>query len=848
MQERGARLQQQPMRLPSHDANGDTAPLYVFNTVGGQGFVVVAGDDCVDPVLGYTEKGSYDEDNMPENFRQWLQDMTDEMSLLVQLSPTTAAAAPSMTPSYHDAVAPLIRTQWNQGGASATGSIYNTLCPIVSGKHCITGCVATAAAQIMYYYRYPTFPTEPVPGYTVKGSSVDTSQPLPSITFQWDKMKSVYSNADAGTESEQAVSELMLYCGYAAHMDYGLSFSSASTTTVSAGMAAYFGYDPDTYRMVYRNYYTIAEWDSLIYSELAQGRPVLYSGSSLSSGHAFLCDGYDGQGLFHFNWGWGGHYDGYFRLGSTDPYRGNNKHDSGYVSDNYAVIGIQPYNSDKPANPNFDEWEEEIFEDTPAFVELYQTEDNNVGIVFSNKTDQPCSFGCGLGELLSDGTINLVDTTRAYLEDHTLEVGSGWIITFAIDDYELSTGTHILVPLCREKGQQEWKRCNPSTFSVEVSIDEAGQRSVIVHPIVSLHLDSFAKATSNQPGERQRFDVVVTNQGDNFYGRLYAMRSADDSWRYGNSVDLKILAGNTKRASFNSLRFDAPGTYHVRIMYYQLPSGFNTVELLDTTITIAESHLEVTDMALQGNQFTGSLKQVDATIFNEVGDYTLPLYLFASQTDVKGSVAYMSGTAIEEGQSEVVSFYFTPQQAGEWHLWVCTDLEGQNVIGQTTVNYEDPPTGEVHLKVKSSQVDIVDHQATLTLDILNDGETANYREIGTWLYEVADDGSRELLYSNPSADIEIQPQATYILQMTYDDLQYGHKYYLLTNFRTSYTGNYKYLSSHTFTVDDPSGIDELLISTPADDAYYTPSGLRLAGKPSVPGLYLHKGKKMIIHL
>ena len=153
MQERGARLQQQPMRLPSHDANGDTAPLYVFNTVGGQGFVVVAGDDCVDPVLGYTEKGSYDEDNMPENFRQWLQDMTDEMSLLVQLSPTTAAAAPSMTPSYHDAVAPLIRTQWNQGGASATGSIYNTLCPIVSGKHCITGCVATAAAQIMYYYR-----------------------------------------------------------------------------------------------------------------------------------------------------------------------------------------------------------------------------------------------------------------------------------------------------------------------------------------------------------------------------------------------------------------------------------------------------------------------------------------------------------------------------------------------------------------------------------------------------------------------------------------------------------------------------------------------------------------------
>ena len=317
--------------------------LYVFNTVGDHGFVVVSGDDRTESILGYTTQGSYDEATLPDNFRDWLEQMSAEIDAIARQSQPSLSRGAQVTPaprqvSVHPAVKPLIITEWNQGNSD---NVYNAHLPQISGKYPCTGCVATAGAQIMYYYRWPKAATKSVPGYSTS-SKADTSKDLPSITFRWDKMKTQYYHrevTDPLTDAEEAVADLMLYCGYAAEMQYGLNGSGASVIDLARGMSEYFDYNPNTWNYVERSNYSISDWDDLIYNELASGRPIIYSGSSFQGGHSFICDGYDGAGMYHFNWGWGGEYNGYFKLQATNPYGKSDISDIGYVMDNYCIIG-----------------------------------------------------------------------------------------------------------------------------------------------------------------------------------------------------------------------------------------------------------------------------------------------------------------------------------------------------------------------------------------------------------------------------------------------------------------------------------------------------------------------------
>ena len=286
---------------PGKTMVNDEQPLYIFNSSGAKGFVIIAGDDRIDPVLGYTDSGSYDEANLPDNLKYWIELTISEICSLPS-SDKIIPRSPMRVPT-HSAISPLIKTKWNQGSSTETGYIYNTLTPKDNKKHCLTGCVATAGAQLMYYYQYPQAATLPVPGYEsneILGNLPD----LPSIQFNWSQMKQKYSSSDVGSASETAVSQLMLYCGYAAHMDYGLDGSGASISTLAYHMAELFDYDAYTWKYVSRSSYSVSDWDALIYGELKAGRPVLFSGNGNQGGHAFICDGYDGSGLYHFNWGW----------------------------------------------------------------------------------------------------------------------------------------------------------------------------------------------------------------------------------------------------------------------------------------------------------------------------------------------------------------------------------------------------------------------------------------------------------------------------------------------------------------------------------------------------------------
>ena len=701
MAQRGIQIKNEPMRAPGRKAGTDAAePLYVFNSEGGQGFVIIAGDDRAEPVLGYTEQGTYDEYTLPDNFRAWLMQAAEEIASLPE---SASSLTPKSVPA-HAAVGPLLQTMWDQGEASSkypNGYIYNMMTPVLDGMHCVTGCVATAGAQVMYYYQHPKEQTQTMPAYEWATQHKKLSE-LPPTTFKWDEMKPIYSSADQGTPAAAAVSELMLYCGYAAEMDYGTDGSGSSNYTLAQNMAKLFDYDPYTWRSVARAAYSICEWDSLIYHELDERRPVLFSGSSWTgSGHAYLCDGYDGIGLYHFNWGWGGGYNGWFKLHVTNPYYGTPKYSdgnfhSGYVLNVSAIIGLQPNTGavpgeetptdtwTSPANDENDTWEVPTPDGIVATVFRTPTVDGTkVTMTMGNGNYAAYGFGYGIAELQADGTLTIVDESKAGLSSTVLVRGQAFTFTFDFAPYKLPVGTHTLVPVSRLAGEATWRRCLPLDLSFHVNVDAEGNMTVEKSPIVKLEVENFRCYTSRQPRQVQRVAFDIANLGDNFDGRIYLFASQTEKKQYVNFIELKILADSTRhRTIYWPLEDDAElGTYNLWIA-----TDFAGNDVLAQTTAELVDGLRVSDFACVTSRQPGVQQSVKAHIINPGGNTTTYLYLFASTFPYsRNNYESRQYVSIREGGEKDVSFTFTPSSAGTYRLWLCYDAEGKDVLSQTDV-------------------------------------------------------------------------------------------------------------------------------------------------------------------
>ena len=310
-------------------ASAKSNSYYVFNAESNGGFVIVSGDNRTEEILGYSDKGTFRMEQMPENVKTWLAFYEQSIkSLEGQQSHKVTNRAP------RPVIAPLIKTQWNQY------SPYNLQCPMDGGELSVTGCVATALAQVMYYHRWPQEATGVIPAYTTDTRGFYMPE-LPATTFKWDKMQETYTTEDTG-EAADAVAELMRYCGQINEMNYTSESSGASLNT--SRLAELFGYSKGMFTAWRSDYYS-SQWEDMIYEELANGRPVLYSGSSATGGHQFICDGYDENGLFHINWGWGGYCDGYFLLSVANPDgrgAGGGSSSEGYAAAQDALLGFKP--------------------------------------------------------------------------------------------------------------------------------------------------------------------------------------------------------------------------------------------------------------------------------------------------------------------------------------------------------------------------------------------------------------------------------------------------------------------------------------------------------------------------
>ena len=318
--------------------------MYVFTTE--NSFVLMAADDRVQPILGYSLTGGFDIENMPANKRAWIQGYNDGIRYAVE---NQLRASSEVAQQWRDlaegnpiagraitVVAPLIQTQWDQV------SPYNMLCP----SNSVTGCVATAMAQVMKYWNYPEHGigwhsyTHPVYG--------ELSADFQSTTYDWDNMLNTYNGSSTNAQ-RLAVATLMYHCGVSVDMNYSPNSSGAGSEIVAEALKTYFNYSSDA---VFhdRSEYQDNIWINMLKADLNLNRPVWYCGMGSGGGHAFVLDGYNNSNYFHINWGWGGYCDEYYTIDNLNPGPGGTGSGSNgiYNDAQGAVFGIHP--SDCSAN------------------------------------------------------------------------------------------------------------------------------------------------------------------------------------------------------------------------------------------------------------------------------------------------------------------------------------------------------------------------------------------------------------------------------------------------------------------------------------------------------------------
>lgn len=318
---------------------------YVFANGEDKGFTIVSGDDRMPEVVGYSAQGTYDPDHLPANYVGFMKAYQETVEALLKGDAQVSGGLAEVRQWRAEragsaAVAPLLDgIKWDQREP------YNNMCPLYEGTNrSVTGCVATAMAQVMMYYQYPKKLKSTIESYTTKAYGINIPAIYSGATYDWDNMLPDYSKSDYNSAQADAVAKLMYHCGAAVKMDYGPSSRANVTPTI---LATYFGYDADLMQDLTRTVFTLQQWMTLIDNELKAKRPILYSGQASDEGHEFVCDGSDGKGLYHINWGWGGYQDGYFDLTILQPQKGGAGSGSavdGYNRNCSMIIGIAPDN------------------------------------------------------------------------------------------------------------------------------------------------------------------------------------------------------------------------------------------------------------------------------------------------------------------------------------------------------------------------------------------------------------------------------------------------------------------------------------------------------------------------
>ncbi|UKK68881.1 C10 family peptidase [Prevotella communis] len=525
-------------------AKTEARKIYAFNMEGG-GYVIASADSRTLPVLGYSTTGTIDWDQMPENMRSWLKQYDETIATLGHRMDfkdgemRKADGEQVNRRASRSAVEPLIKTHWDQT-APYWDQVPTYQGPDLSlrGKQCYTGCVATAMAQVMNYWQWPNAVPDGLPdyNYVIKYNKQKYTWHLDALsptTFRWDLMLNDYRVWNEETqqydqlgtdEQRKAVATLMHYCGQSIKMMYSPDGSGAYTSDVAKALFNYFDYNTPQY-ISHARFPSIDEWEEIIYSELAAGRPMVYCGASDLGGHSFVCDGYDGNGLFHINWGWAGHDDGYFSLAVLNPYNntsaGSGSSGIGFCIGEGAVIYTDPHMEQQPLLHH--DFGSSYYQITP--IRLLK---NNIAVFYYtfDKTYNEVADHA-LGAIDSEGNLHplfMADPNDSIVYSYMVEDYNYFMVE--IDSTMFAPGQGIILhPMLRFRHPgEQWQLIPPTDLSITVGRDKDGRffmqpndKEYKLHPT-----DADITKGTGRLGERSDLTIRVNNnEASDYIGNLY---------------------------------------------------------------------------------------------------------------------------------------------------------------------------------------------------------------------------------------------------------------------------------------------------------------------------------------
>ncbi len=603
-----------------------TVYYYVFNTIT-DGFVIVSGDDAVDPILAYSNSGSFSAENIPQCVAKWLEDYKSEIRRIVNLKLHANAEISELWNrlkgsndynarlSNSTSINPLMLTQWNQS------PYENTLCPGGS----VTGCVATAMAQIMKYWNYPATGSG---FHSYNHQTYGTlSANFGSSTYQWGSMPNVLTSVNT------AVGALMYDVGVSVDMNYSPQVSGAWVIENSPAPQAcseyalktYFGYK-STLNGVERVNYSDVQWLALLKSELDASRPILYAGFGSGGGHCFVADGYDVNDFVHFNWGWGGAYDGYFHINSLDPSgTGTGGGSGGYNSGHQAVVGIEPPTGTQTFSMALYDYV------TPTASTIYYGQAFDVSTNISNSGTS--TYNGDYTVAVFDDNYNFVDYVQT-LTGYTLQGGFAYTnnLVFSTSGlFSMLPGTYYLGVYYRPTGGNWFQVANSGSYTNFVQLTVINPNEIELNSAMIV-----TPGTSLIQGQAVSVNLNIINDGLNTFFGQYGVGLYNLDGTLAQTVstvdeNAGLPTGYTYLAPYltftNSSVTVVPGTYLLAVQHNYNSTGWqltgssyfsNPIKVTVVAPNIQADIYEVNDAVNQSYNLPVSFVG-NSTVVNTVG-------------------------------------------------------------------------------------------------------------------------------------------------------------------------------------------------------------------------------------
>ena len=534
-----------------------TGSYHVFNRRAG-GYLIASGDDEIYPVLADVPSGSFVRNDLAPATK-WLLDSYDSQ---IRSFSTNGESDPGLADYYNNwsEIPPLMTTQWNQAYP------YNKYCPTEGGRTCMTGCVATAMAQVVRcigYYSGSGYKIHSGTNYAGNKVEFDYS----SATFDFDNMFDVYPSA-ASQESLDQVGQLMLACGLAVGMGYGVSESGAYSESVPLALIEHFGYDSQHTQIYYCENFTQAQWENMLYRQLQLDRPVYYSGSGKVAAHAFVIDGYRPAGLYHVNWGWGGVSDGYFRLSALNPSQiGTGGSSGGYNIGQEMVCAVPP---DTDPGIVFGEMSGSISMVSEGVYSLYY------------KSNGHNLFDTNIGALIVD-SLGHVITSATFWQKQNITASSAIrhdSFTYDFSQHPLSPGHYHIYPAFQRNGEEYViaDALHDRQHSVNLIVSADGKYIVSNSDTTTpaeadIHIADIVDGYDLREGFSGSIGFYAVNNGNADYKGTFRLSLLnDDDGELATTTSQKVtVAAGTNTAIYcpmpvfdNSNKLISAGTYRLR--------------------------------------------------------------------------------------------------------------------------------------------------------------------------------------------------------------------------------------------------------------------------------------------